>query len=361
LWPRYYIPLLANDPVGAPAVGVAVVGEDAAALYSFSAQATYGLGLGRPATSLTFRFNDLYTPISIGLDYRTEVSDRFRRIEGEPELHVETVLRGSGALSIPLFRRRAASHSLGITYAQSLHFIETPPSSPPDAVAPVYPPPNNIGSITLDWGYAAIDVGRDSVSNERGFTSFVRLKHSNRLLLSDQTFTEVFIDARAFHPVPGLGGHVFGLYLSGGVGIGDPLFRTGFSIGGFQDRDITRDLLGGFRSAAGVLRGYPTQVAFGDAAALSTLEYRFPLLEMEKGIGTLPFFVERLHGAVFTDMGLVFGPVPEPTTTRASIGAELRLELTLAYYGLFIVRAGYARGVNEDGVDQPYVVMGFPY
>jgi hypothetical protein len=161
--------------------------------------------------------------------------------------------------------------------------------------------------------------------------------------------------------VPGLGDHALGLYLSGGVGLGPDGSRARFALGGFQGRDITRDLLEGVRSGGGVLRGYPRALLLGDAQALATLEYRLPLLELERGLATLPIFLERIHGAAFTDLGLAFEGVPVPTAVRASVGAELRADITLGYYSTFVVRAGFARGVSADGVDQPYLVMGFPY
>jgi outer membrane protein assembly factor BamA len=218
-----------------------------------------------------------------------------------------------------------------------------------------------VGALTLDWSTSSIESYRDSISGERGYATFLRVRHANALLLSDHEITELFVDVRAFHPVPGLGGHALGLYLSGGVGFGEPLRRSSFSLGGLDDRDITRDLLEQRRSGGGLLRGYPTVALAGDATTLATLEYRVPILEVERGIATLPVFFERIHAAAFTDLGLAFDGVPTPSRYRVGVGAELRANVTLGYYGYFLIRAGYARGVSRDGIDQPYLVLGFPY
>jgi hypothetical protein len=361
LRPGYWLPIVANDPLGAPALGVALVGQDVAGLFSWAAQATWGTGIERPRVSSSVRFANLWIPLLLTGEWRTDASSAFRRTDGEPELQQEMVLRGSAALQIPLLRQRRTLHSLGLGYARELHFVENPLTARPDERAPLYPPSANIGALTLDWGYTGVESYRDSVSNERGFTSFFRLRHANRLLLSEQDITEVTVDARAFEPVPGLGGHVVGLYLSGGVAFGDPRRRANFSAGGFSDRDLTRDLLEGGRSAAGVLRGYPRASLVGDAFTLATLEYRLPFLEMERGFSTHPIFFDRIHAAAFTDLGMAFDGAPVPTNLLASVGLELRAEVTLGYYGFFLVRAGYARGVSRGGVDQPYIVMGFPY
>ncbi|HEY4224138.1 MAG TPA: BamA/TamA family outer membrane protein, partial [Myxococcota bacterium] len=361
LLPHYWIPLLATDAAGGPALGAAVVGADAVGQLSFSAQATYGFAIERPHLAATVRFADLYTPISVSGEYRTDRSDAVRRNDGQPEVEQQQVLVGGASVSVPLFRGERFSQGLTLGYARELHIVETPETSAPDAKAPVYPPDANIGAVTLDWSYDGIDAFRDSVSNERGFTSFLHLRHAERLTGSTQDITEAVVDARAFTPVPGLGAHVVGLYLSGGVAIGNPLLRDTFFLGGFQDRDITSDLISGNRSGAGVLRGYPSSAFQGDAFALGTVEYRFPLLEIEHGFATVPIFFDRVHGALFSDLGEAWDGVPNAKKFRASVGVELQLQVTLAYYGLFLVRVGYARGVSQGGVDQPYVVLGFPY
>ena len=187
------------------------------------------------------------------------------------------------------------------------------------------------------------------------------MRHANPLFGSDLELWDVLVDARAFQQVPGLSGHAVAVYLSGGVGIGEPARRANFTVGGFADRDITRDLLENRYSGAGALRGYPRGYLAGDALALSTVEYRLPILEIERGAETLPVFVERVHAAAFADLGLAFSGAPVPTDFRSSVGGELRLDVMLGYYGFFQVRLGYARGFNVGGVDQPYLVMGFPY
>lgn len=361
LRPGYWLPIVASDVTGAPALGVSLVGEDVAGLLSWSAQATWGFGIARPRLSSTVRINNLWLPLVVNGEWRTDRSAAFRLNDGQPEEQQETVLRGGASLQVPLLRQRRHVHTLGIGYARETHIVETPRTARPDARAPVYPPSANIGAVTLDWGYSGIESYRDSISNERGFTSFLRLRHANRLLLSEQDITEVTVDARTFEPVPGLGGHVVGLYLSGGVAFGEPLRRASFVSGGFEDRDLTRDLLEGSRSAGGVLRGYPRSLLVGDAFTLATLEYRVPFLEVERGVSTLPLFFERVHAAAFTDLGMAFDGAPVPTQMKASVGAELRFEITLGYYGFFLVRAGYARGVSKGGVDQPYLIMGIPY
>ncbi|MBI1947001.1 MAG: hypothetical protein HYS27_14995 [Deltaproteobacteria bacterium] len=361
LLPRTWTPLLASDALGGTALGVAVAGEDAAGRLAAAAQATWGFAMERPRMSGTVRLADLYLPISLGAEWRTDRSEARRTTDGLPEVQQETVVAGYANLTVPLLRRRRHSHSLVLGYQREAHLVENPMTSPPDARAPTYPPSGNVAAVTLDWGYQGAHASRDSVSADEGVSSWLRVRHANPLLGSELELWDVLIDVRAFQPVPGLPGHAVGALISGGVGIGDPFRRASFSLGGIVDRDLTRDLLEGRRAGPGMLRGYPRAVVHGDAQALATLEYRLPLLELERGIETLPLFVDRVHGAAFTDLGLAFSGAPVPTSFLAGVGAELRVEVGLGYYGFFLVRLGWARGVNQGGVDQPYVVMGFPY
>jgi hypothetical protein len=249
-----------------------------------------------------------------------------------------------------------------VQYAQS--FDRAGLTSAPDALLPRYPvsvtQPRST-TLVLDWGYVGHEAYRDSVSAERGVTSFLRLRLGDKRWLSDVNVAEVYVDVDAFTPVPGLGNHVVAASLSGGASFDD---RPGslFVVGGAAGRDLLQDLIGGNRSGPGVLRGFPAAHLVGDALAAGTVEYRFPLVEIERGLETLPLFVERLHGCAFVDTAAAFDEQTLTGTTFATgVGAELRLELLLGYYGSFLLRAGVARGVTRGGVDQGYLVLGSAY
>jgi hypothetical protein len=76
---------------------------------------------------------------------------------------------------------------------------------------------------------------------------------------------------------------------------------------------------------------------------------------------TLPAFIDRINGCVFVDTATAFEARPGNLSFATGVGAEVRLQLILGYYGSFQVRIGYARGLTPGGVDQPYTVLGFGY
>lgn len=361
LRPYNWLPTLADDATGAPAVGVVVEGGDVVGQYGWALQASYGFGTERPRVAATFSFRDLFVPLTLAADQRTSFSSSGRRdVFGEPEEQVEQVYRVGASATLPV-RRWLRSHSFSVGYSRAWHLVETKFSGPPDEGVPVFPPSSDLGWLSLGWRYSDDERYRDSVSAERGFELYARARISNQYTLSALDLYEFTTGASAFHPVPTLPRHALAVYVEGGVAFGNRFRRASFRVGGFPERDLVRDVLEGVRWGGGQLRGYGFNDDVGDGYVLSTLEYRFPIWEIEHGVESLPLWVGRLHGAFFGDLGDAFDGVPRPSQLRAGVGAELRLTILLGYYGSYLIRAGYARGLMPGGVDQPYVVLGFPY
>ncbi|HSQ78150.1 MAG TPA: BamA/TamA family outer membrane protein [Nitrospirota bacterium] len=120
-----------------------------------------------------------------------------------------------------------------------------------------------------------------------------------------------------------------------------------FQLGGDMPGDVTLSI----DDQEVYLRGYPYGEFRGQNIGLLSLEYRFPLLNIEHGGGQTPFFLRRLHGAVFAEAGNVWdeGAFHESDIKRA-VGAEARLDLD-AVYGLLplTLRLGVAKGLDEKG------------
>src|SRR5206468_3027384 len=76
----------------------------------------------------------------------------------------------------------------------------------------------------------------------------------------------------------------------------------------FDAGDPVRTILNPVNAPVRILRGYRSGSFFGEAYALGTFEYRLPLLDIERGAWTLPFYLRRLHGSVFTDVGDAWMP-----------------------------------------------------
>jgi outer membrane protein assembly factor BamA len=114
-------------------------------------------------------------------------------------------------------------------------------------------------------------------------------------------------------------------------------------------------LQGGF-----VLRGYPTYAIAGPNYMLGNFEYRFPIVNIDRGLSTLPLLINRINGAVFADYGTAFD-APRDMLFKLGSGAELQTEWSLGYYVSFFVRLGAAHGFHSGAMDRLYLVAAVPY
>jgi hypothetical protein len=108
-----------------------------------------------------------------------------------------------------------------------------------------------------------------------------------------------------------------------------------------------------------LLRGYPSGNLLGNNMLVANLEYRFPIAYVYKGIGTFPFFIRTIHGALIGDaVGLdgfrysvaVDNFVRETFGKKfyAGYGAEVHVETTIGYYLPVTFSFGVFRGDNRD-------------
>jgi outer membrane protein assembly factor BamA len=150
--------------------------------------------------------------------------------------------------------------------------------------------------------------------------------------------------------------HVLQVRAFAGISAGEVIPQGAFQLGGDNPGDITLSV--DDRSVH--LRGYPVNALRGRNAALASLEYRFPLMNLERGWDTKPIFSRRFHGALFYEAGNAWDRDFDREDLRRSLGAEARLDLTLAYYLPVTVRFVVAQGLNEDGESLAYIGLWVP-
>jgi hypothetical protein len=100
-----------------------------------------------------------------------------------------------------------------------------------------------------------------------------------------------------------------------------------------------------------IMRGYPTGEFLGKSLANYSLEYRFPLKEINHGAGTTPLFIRQFHGAVVADGIQLDGDAINPKTSKYEpvsnswksfwdMGVEAKADVTLGYQFPFTLYAG---------------------
>ncbi len=195
-----------------------------------------------------------------------------------------------------------------------------------------------------------------SISPEEGRRLSLRLRVAARETGSDYPLWRARASWSEYLRVPGTRHAVLAARLSGALAHGSLGGSPPFSLGGITSPNpIDLFLLQTF-SPSDQLRGYPAGRQAGNGIALANLELRVPLASPGWGHSTWPLFLRRLHGAVFVDAGEAFVQGTERgyagsgfrwDRLRIGAGAELRLELVLAYWITTDLRLGVARGLGR--------------
>ena len=211
-----------------------------------------------------------------------------------------------------------------------------------------------LGTLHAGWGYSNAEGYLFSTGAEKGFSVGAALDWSDPALASDFSGYSARFDLSAYQKMPWLSHHVLALHVGGGASGGDQAGVGSFYVGGFVDYPVI-DTVRNFLIQRGwlVLRGYPAFVEIGPYYALMNAEYRFPIVNIDRGPSTLPIFLHRITGAGFVDYGSAFSDAAS-AQFKTGVGAELWFDVSFGYVLNFTFRLGYARGVASGGIDKTY-------
>jgi len=137
--------------------------------------------------------------------------------------------------------------------------------------------------------------------------------------------------------------HVIAFKTAYGSSWGTSSNRFGYFLGGdVSDPDLLP------------LRGYKEDSYLATKAFCANIEYRAPLLNIEKGKGNFPVFLQQMHAAAFIDLTKAY-VIERQWIFKKGIGAEISLDVTLGYSLNATISAGYARGIDTKGINQFYL------
>jgi len=201
-----------------------------------------------------------------------------------------------------------------------------------------------------------------SVSEEHGTSAAVAARWYGRALGAPFDEVMLTLDGRAYVNNPLFDNHVLALRLASALALG-PDYREGFVLGGAQGSSIFTVQT----DATFPLRGFPIDLdryPAGIGLVAGYAEYRLPLWHVERGLWTLPFYVERLHLGLFCDAGNTFGTRVDGGPRQALRRAWNRLRGGRVGTGLEVrgdVRLGWAFPLTwRLGVAVPVVEYGRP-
>ncbi len=185
----------------------------------------------------------------------------------------------------------------------------------------------------------------ESISPENGFFGKLAFDITDSALGSDDLNEQRILtgDVRYYFEMPWSNHHVLGVRAAGGFAWGDPQFAGSFRLGG----PFGEGNLAGYSDRLFPLRGLPGITFEGDRALLFSAEYRLPIADVERGIGTLPIFLNKIHAAFFTDYGDIWFKGDKDNqgffdSFLLGAGAELQGDFVIGYGLPVTARLGYA-------------------
>lgn len=341
-------------------VGVSMTGSDISGLHGVALSTTTELARPYVQGALSYSYGGL--PVDFGASvYRTVVPRTDYTVGDYKPVVMQETLGVSTSLSYALPR---AYDSQGFTVSHTVGRVGADLPLPADKVDPFATPTffqrGLQSSIHLGYSYTNAERYLWSVGAERGFSFSVGFDWTNPALGSDFTGFATNADLTTYFKMPWLNHHSLALHAGGGTSGGNFPGRNAFFVSGFVDLpliDVVRNqqIQGGV-----VLRGYPLNALSGRSYLLTNAEYRFPIVNIDRGDSTLPIFLNRITGAAFTDYGSAFD-IFSNAAFKTGVGGELWFDFTLGYIQSFTFRTGLAQGLASRGITKPYFVAAVPF
>ncbi|MBX7149865.1 hypothetical protein K1X76_12410 [bacterium] len=211
----------------------------------------------------------------------------------------------------------------------------------------------NYAGLRAVYTYSRFKLFPNGVSQEDGPFARLSADWTNSVFGSaEQNEQYVFMgDLRYYLEMPYADHHVLAFRAAGGWAGGDREASGSFRFGG----PFGEGTLAGYSTRLFAFRGLPGVQFAGDRAVLFSTEYRFPIWNIERGLGTAPIFFQRIHGSVFSDFGNIWNSPYHNSNFLSdclmSVGTELKTDLVVGYGLPLNARLGYAIIVkNRDAV-----------
>jgi hypothetical protein len=164
--------------------------------------------------------------------------------------------------------------------------------------------------VLLGARYARTQAAPYSISPEDGFTIAATARERWRTDLASSTTLSAVAAATGYKSLnlPGFAHHV--LALRAAAGWRDDRSNDYFDVGGTSGTPVS--IIAGYTVGEGArdfgVRGFMPGSLIGTRALSGSVEYRLPLVMPGRGLGTLPFFLQRGSLTLFSDYGSAWCP-----------------------------------------------------
>jgi hypothetical protein len=265
-------------------------------------------------------------------------------------------ITGSSGVSYSLPRAfDSMSFSMNYNFARVGGNLNVPLSAINPYVTPSFPSRGEVGYLSAGFSYSNAEGYLWSVGNEHGFSLTGGLQVADPWLGGQYSGYSSSLGLSTYFLMPWLKHHALAMHMSVGASGGGYPGLGAFYVGGYVDESAIQSVEHSIVQSSLVLRGYAPVTEVGRYYTLFNTEYRFPILELERGVSTYPAFLSRISGAAYFDYGSAYND-PEKTDFRAGSGGELWFDTTFSYVIGLTFRLGFEHGWSAQGIDKAYFI-----
>ncbi len=346
IYPHAYSGAIAPGNFG-QAGTITTSGGDIAGFHSYSISMTDEFSRPDFQGSVSYSYNRLPVNLSIGA-YRA-IGPSGGLVVGT--YNPTTIIEQVGAASAIGYSLPRAFDSQSFSLGYNFTYIganATIPQSAADPYAtPSLPGRGYVGFVSLGYSYSNAESYLYSVGAERGFSFSANVNVADPWLGGEFSGYQSSFQLGNYYLMPWAHHHTLALHVSGGMSGGSFPGLGSFYVGGYQDAPVIISIEHSVVQSSVLLRGYAPVTETGSNFALFNGEYRFPIVELEHGVSTLPVFLTRVSGSAFFDYGSAFNNVNP--VFKAGTGAELWFDFTFSYVIGLTFRAGFEHGLVDRG------------
>jgi hypothetical protein len=340
---------------------VSVRGSDVVGNHGVSADAVFEPEGNEPDVNIAYGYYRL--PFTMGVSaYRTS-DPNLRYDYGSASSKIVEVRAGATTSLSYGILSEFALQSVALSYQAETIRGDLPTGLRADPFATVSHDPRRgtNSALRLSYFFSNATSTAYGSGHERGLSLRLSVDESHRGLGSELEGTTVSGHTTGYIPLPWARHHVFAISNYFGASTGDA--GAGFALGGYQDSNLLRNMIDSVGQSRMTLRGYPSGRFRGSRLLLGQFEYRAPLLIVDRGLSTLPVFIQSIHGAAGLDVGGAFDRFDEDAWRQQfhyGFATELWFDFVLGYRTSSRVLLGYAVGRGEGAITggTSYVVVG---
>ncbi len=333
--------------------------DDATGRHSIAGLVEYGVDESAFSGQVAYSYGGLGPRLHVGVSRYNNPRHTGYEVDGEQKNWVQEVTRGNVNLSFDVpevDRNHRLTFGYSLIHAEPRAALET--AEDPSEAMPTVPSQYFRAGLELGWSFANVVESPLGVSPHKGrrLSAKIALYHphlggTQNLVMFKYGYTE-------YIGMPWLEHHVLAFRMSGGVYVSSPPNQGTFHLGGYEEQNIVDVVWNNSPAGLPYLRGYELGSFEGDRFHSARLDYRFPIWFAELGYGTLPVFLKRVQGGVFTDNAIISSQKLRLTDWRSSVGAEVVWHLVFSYARGLNLRTGYAYGLMFGGVHEIIIAMG---